>query len=420
MIYAIDFGTSNSLLGAASATQTFAPIPLDPTASDPSVFRSLMYFAPQEQPCFGEEAIKAYVENSMNGRFLKSFKRFLPLESFESTVINGRIWKLEELVARFLREMRERANAHFNQDVTSVVLGRPAAFSEDAAADRLAHNRLETAAQLAGFTSIEFLPEPIAAAYRFRKEIHHEEMVLVADFGGGTSDYTILKLSQKEFKPEDVVAVHGAPVAGDALDGALMRHRVAKHFGSEVRYRVPMSSNVLTMPKGMSSYLYSTAYINFLNSPEHRDFLRKVERWSLGAADDQRMQQLAVLLENQLGFSIFEAIEGGKRRLSDSESTHIKFAYPGIVVDEPVSRDNFRQDTSDEIGTIFGALDETLARAGLRADQIDRVCCTGGTAKALMVREQLAQRFAADKLESFRHFSSIAEGLGERAQQLQR
>ena len=419
MIYAIDFGTSNSLLGAANATQVFDPIALDPAASDPSVFRSLMYFAPGDSPRFGEAAIAAYVENSMHGRFLKSFKRFLPIASFENTVINGRIWKLEELVARFLREMKERANAHFNQDVTSAVLGRPAAFSDDAEADALAHSRLEAAARLAGFTSVEFLPEPIAAAYRFRKEIRGEEIVLVADFGGGTSDFTILKLTQKEFRPQDVIAVHGAAVAGDALDGALMRHRVAKHFGSEVRYQLPMSSNVLTMPRGMSSYLYSTAYINFLNSPENRDFLRKVERWSLGPADDLRMEQLAVLLENQLGFSVFEAIEGGKRRLSDVDSTQIDFVYPGIDIHEPVSRTDFRSDTSEEIGTIFAALDETLARAGLKAEQIDRVCCTGGTAKALMVREQLSARFGTEKLASFRHFSSIAEGLSERARQLQ-
>ncbi len=420
MIYAIDFGTSNSLLGAADKNHVYSPIELDQNSDNAAVFRSLMYFEPGERPRFGEAAITAYLENSMNGRFLKSFKRFLPIESFTGTIIDGRLWKLEDLIARFLREMRERANAHFQKDVDQVVLGRPAAFSEDAAADRLAQARLESAAKLAGFKQIDFLPEPVAAAYRFRKEMKQEEVVLVADFGGGTSDYTILKLSQKEFRPEDVISIGGAPVAGDALDGALMQHRVAKNFGAEVQYKVPMGSNVMTMPKGLIACLNSTAYINFLNNRENREFLKRMESWSLGPEDSLRLSQLAVLLENQLGFSIFESIESAKRALSESQDTNIRFQYPGIDIKEPVSRDQFRSDAKNETAQIFAALDETLRKASLKPDQIDRICCTGGTAKALMVREELFKRFDASRMEGFRHFTSIVEGLGERAAQLQR
>lgn len=418
MIYAIDFGTSNSLLAAADLGQIYAPIALDLHSESPAVFRSLMYFEPGKSPEFGTEAITSYVENSMNGRFLKSFKRFLPVESFTGTMIDGRLWKLEELVARFLREMRERANAHFKTDVDSVVLGRPAAFSEDEQADALAQTRLEMAAKLAGFKHVEFLPEPVAAAYRFRHEIQKEEMVLVADFGGGTSDYTILKLSKNEFRPDDVIAIGGAPVAGDALDGALMRHRVAKHFGAEVKYKTPMGANVMTMPKGLIAHLNSTAYINFLNSRENIEFLKKIQSWSLGAQDSHYMSQLEVLLENQLGFSVFESIETAKRKLSDVASTHIDFSYPGIEIHEPVSQDQFRGDAGGEVSEIFAALDETLRKASLKPAQIDRICCTGGTAKALMVKEELLKRFDAQRLESFRHFTSIAEGLGERAAQI--
>jgi hypothetical chaperone protein len=418
LVYAIDFGTSNSLLGAADATGVRPLVPLDEDAPDPAVLRSLMYFEPRQPPVFGLQAVRNYTENSMSGRFLRSFKRFLPMKSFESTLIDGRLWTLEEMIARFLREMRERANAHYSQDVDRVIMGRPAAFSEDADADALAQTRLEKAARLAGFRHLEFLPEPVAAAYRFRHEMRKEEIVLVADFGGGTSDYTVLKLSQKEFLPSDVLAVGGAPVAGDALDASLMKNHVAKNFGAEVAYKVPFGSNILTMPKGIISYLNSTAHINFLNSRENREFLQRVQEWALKDDDRRVMDQLAVLLENQLGFSIFEAIEAAKRQLSDQEKTEIVFKYPGIKVQEPVSRADFRRDSEEEIAKIFGALDETLKRAGVEASQVDRICCTGGTAKALVVKEQLSKRFEASRLENFRNFTSIVEGLGERARQV--
>jgi hypothetical chaperone protein len=419
MIHAVDFGTSNSLLGAATPQDILPVAPLDPAAADSTVLRSLMYFGPKQAPAFGEEAILRFVDNGMSGRFLRSFKRFLPLKGFEGTLIDGRHWSLEDLVSRFLREMRERAQTHYGVDCDSLVLGRPAAFSEEADADALAQLRLETAARSAGYKHIEFLAEPVAAAYRFRQEMKHEEIVLVADFGGGTSDYTVLKLSKKDFRPEDVLAVGGAPTAGDALDGALMKHRVAHNFGSEVRYKVPFGSNVMSMPKGLAAHLNSTAHINFLNSRENREFLSRVKSWSLHGDDAKALDQLAVLLENQLGFAVFEAIEAAKRILSADEQTRIAFEYPGIKISEKVTRKQFRVDTQDESARIFAALDATLERAGLRPEQIDRVCCTGGTAKALPIREGLLKRFPEERLLGFRHFTSIVEGLCERARQIQ-
>jgi len=420
LIYAMDFGTSNSLLGAANASHIFPLAPLDPESPEPEVLRSLMYFEPQQPARFGLEAIRRYSDNSMNGRFLRSFKRFLPMKSFENTLIDGKLWSLEEIVGRFLREMRERANAHYASDVDAVVMGRPAAFSEVAEADALAQKRLEAAARLAGFKHVEFLAEPVAAAYRFRSEMKREELVLVADFGGGTSDYTVLRLSKAEFRPSDVLAVGGAALAGDALDATLMRHHVARNFGSEVSYKVPFGSNVLQMPKGIIANLNSTAHINFLNSRENRDFLQRVKTWSLGPEDERAMEQLAVLLENQLGFSVFESIEAAKRDLSSLDKTRIVFEYPGIRIREAVTRKQFESDSRDEIASIFGALDATLQKAGVVASDIDRVCCTGGSAKARVVREGLRARFGEDRIENFRNFTSIVEGLSERAQQLKR
>lgn len=417
MVYAIDFGTSNSLMAAADKNGVKELVPLDPTAPDPTVLRSLIYFHPSEGVSFGSEAIRNYVIQSMEGRFLKSMKRFLPIKSFENTLINGKQRKLEDLIACFLREMRERANNHYKIDVDSVILGRPALFSEESELDRLAQTRLETAAQLAGFKHIEFLPEPVAAAYRFRFEMQKEETVLVADFGGGTSDFTLLKLSPREFQLEDVLSIGGVPVAGDALDGQMMRCRVAENFGSETRYKVPFGNNILQMPKGLMGYLCSTAYINLLNSRENRDFIKRIQDAALDPEDTKRVHQLEILLENQLGFSIFESIEIAKKEISQKGKGIVLFKEQGIDIEESISSRQFKEYTQQEIDKIFLALDETLKRAGLLASQVDRVCCTGGTAKVTLVREELKKRFGESKLETFRNFTSIVEGLAERARQ---
>jgi len=167
-VYAIDFGTSNSLLAAANADDVFAPIRLDEGAADPTVLRSILYFPDRGQAFLGEEALRRYAEDGLEGRLLRSLKRHLPSRSFHGTVIRGRLMVIEDLVAVIVRAMRERANVHFGADVRRVVLGRPARFSSDDADDDLAQERLARAAQRAGFDEIHFLPEPVAAARDFR------------------------------------------------------------------------------------------------------------------------------------------------------------------------------------------------------------------------------------------------------------
>jgi hypothetical chaperone protein len=167
-IYAIDFGTSNSLVAAANAKQVFAPAPVDSAAPDPTILRSILYF-PGDKSCFvGQAALNKYVERGMEGRFIRSLKRHLPVRSFRGTQIDARMTLLEDLIAIPLRELRTRANTHYGVDVKRVVLGRPARFAEDDESDDTAEARLREAAEKAGFEDIHFLPEPVAAAREFR------------------------------------------------------------------------------------------------------------------------------------------------------------------------------------------------------------------------------------------------------------
>ena len=416
-LYAIDFGTSNSLLCGVTARAVDAPLALDAAAADPSVFRSILFFSETNQWHFGAEALERYVAEGMRGRFLRSLKRFLPMPSFEETRIGSKAVKLEELIGLFLREMRRRANLHYGVDVRRALFGRPAQFSDNAENDALAEERLGAAAQFAGFNEVHFCPEPIAAAHDFQSRLTEPKVVLVADFGGGTSDYTVARLTPGESEVE-VLAIGGVSVAGDAFDGSIMRHKVSRHFGADVKYKVPFGSNVLSMPRPLMDALCSPAETCLLAQRDIMAFLRDIKSGSLGKDDKQHIDQLLCLVEDSLGFQLFEAIEHAKRALSDNEVTRLSFDYPGIDIAEPITQSEFQSFSAPQVDAILGSLDRTLAASGLGEAGIDLVCCTGGTARVAALSAGVQSRFGAEKLVRLRSLHSVIQGLGERARSL--
>lgn len=416
-LYAIDFGTSNSLLSAVSPNGVDAPLAIDPTAEDPSVLRSILFFSESREWHFGAAALHRYLGDGMRGRFMRSLKRFLPMLSFEETYLGTRRVKLEELIGVFLREMRTRANAHYGVDVRRTLLGRPARFADDPEADALAQDRLERAAHFAGFEDVHFCPEPVAAAYDFKSRLTEPKVVLVADFGGGTSDFTVARLVPGENHAE-VLAIGGVSVAGDAFDGSIMRHKVSRHFGAEVTYRMPFGSNVLTMPRSLMEALCSPADTCLLARRDIMSFLKDVRGGSLGPDDKQHIDQLLCLVEDSLGFQVFEAIEHTKRALSEHAETQLHFDYPGIELCEPITCDEFQGFSAPQVQLILDSLDRTIEASGMGASELDLVCCTGGTARVAGLKTGIAERFQPAQIVRLRGLHSVIQGLGERARAL--
>ncbi|BDG10017.1 Hsp70 family protein [Anaeromyxobacter paludicola] len=416
--YAIDFGTSNSLLAAASADRVFDPVPLDPLAGDPTVLRSILAFPDAGGLFVGEAALQAFRDSQGEARLLRSIKRHLGARSFRGTLIRNRLVTPEELVGAFLRQVRERADAHFGVEVRRALLGRPVHF--DGEDDAFAEARLRKAAELAGFEDVLFLPEPVAAARTFGAAARREELALIGDFGGGTSDYTVLRVGPRPLERSDVLAVGGVAVAGDALDAALMRSQVARHFGAEVRYRAPFGANVLQMPQGVISLLCSPAHLSMLQRRDVASFLADVRRWSLSEDDRARMDQLTVLVDDGQGFQLFEAIEQAKRRLSEAQQAEVRFSYPGIEVRERVTRAGFEAASRREVDAIVACLEETVRAAGVPLEEITTVCCTGGTAKVPRIAAELRARLPSARMEQFKNFHSVVQGLAVAAQAAER
>lgn len=418
LIYAADFGTSNSLLAAASNSESVLPIELDSLGKDKSILRSLMYFPKHGEPSFGQSAIENYIEESGDGRFIRSIKKYLPVDSFSGTQINGTVYSLEELIGRFLREMKYRADIYFDADVEKIVLGRPAKFSAQEEKDRLAQSRLEEAAKQAGFKEISFFAEPLAAAYSYRKNLKEEKIVLVVDLGGGTSDFTVIKIGPNKHKPEDTLSIGGVSIAGDSLDGCIMSEKVSPHFGSKLTYKLPMSSNRLTMPPTLKAKLSSPADITLMGRSGIMSFLNEIRKARLKPSDEVYLEQLFSLITENLGFSVFEKIEEAKRELCTGEDHLFEYLEDEIDIEEKITNDEFVEITENKILSIFDCLDEVLKNAGISADKVDSICCTGGTSKVPAIKTGLLKRFGEEKIHSFKNFHSVINGLAERACEL--
>ena len=414
-ILAIDFGTSNSLLAAATADGVIAPIPLDPTATDPTVLRTVLFSPEKGKWFFGNNAIHEYQQHSADGRLFRSVKKYLPDGGFSGTQVHGTFRSLPEIIAFFLREMRERANLHFDKDCTEAVIGRPARFSDDPSDDRLAETRLEHAAKLAGFKSVAFVPEPVAAAHQFRHELTEDKNVVIADFGGGTSDFTVLRMGPGELKDKDILAIGGISTAGDAFDSSIMRSMIVPHFGSNVVYRLPMGSNDLRLPNNLITRMCSPADMALLMRGDILALLKDAQRWSLNPDDGKRMDRLFTLAEEHLGYALFRAIELCKIDFSTKSSSQFEFPHPGIELSETIQNKDFQTNSEAVVERIVKSLDATVASSGLSYAQIDVVCCTGGTARIPALNARLTERFGAGKLQQFKNFHSVVGGLAEKA-----
>ncbi|MGE9745948.1 Hsp70 family protein [Bdellovibrio bacteriovorus] len=411
----IDFGTSNSLVGAYHQGKRYEALTLDEKASDPTMMRTLLYFPNPDLCYYGSEAIEQYIQQDMEGRLFRSFKSHLPNQNYLGTVLDNRILTLETLIGVFLLELKKRAEKSLDTEVTKAVIGRPARYSMDSVADGFALHRMQKAAAFAGFKEVQFVPEPLAAAFDYRRQLTSEKIVLIGDFGGGTSDFTLIKLRPSGFSKDDVLAIDGCPLAGDALDSVFMSHKLNEYFGAKSRYRLPMGSNVMTMPKGVTLRLNHPAHIVHLKEKDTYEFIREVKKCSLTAKDAEAVERLFVLIEDQQIFPFFENIERTKRALSNNNETDFEFDYPGLEISEHFTSPQFVEWAKDTRENIFASLDQCLKDGNVTADQVDLVCLTGGTAKVPFIQKEFEKRFGLERLQTQSHFHSVLSGLTEAA-----
>jgi hypothetical chaperone protein len=406
----LDFGTSNSAVALPSGNV----LAIDHANAEPRLFRSVLFFPEHATGYFaGASAVDEYLQRS-EGRFIQSVKGWLASGSFTATQIRGKAFKLEDLVAILLRRIRELGEAAAGVPLDDVTLGRPALFAHDPEHDALAEERLLRAAELAGFKRVRFLIEPIAAALAYEASLASDELVLVADFGAGTSDLTIMRLGPSRRgavdRRGDVVASGGVPIGGDRFDAAIMRHKLLRSFGFGSTYEVMQKRMVV--PMAILGRLLSWNEMSFIRE---RATQQLIDRMLHTSDNVPAIEALYDLVEENLGYRLFRAIEGAKIRLSSADETRIEFHEARIDIDEPLTRAEFERFSAPLVGELEACTTALLERARLDAAQIQSVFLTGGSSQIPAVRRLFAQRFGEARLRTADAFTSVAEGLGRGA-----
>ncbi|MCE9673120.1 Hsp70 family protein [Myxococcus stipitatus] len=405
----LDFGTSNT----AAALPDGTVLSLQPHTPEPRLFRSVMFFPDDEREVYtGANAINRYLEDN-TGRFIQSVKSFLHSNSFRATQVKGRTFTIEELVAILLRRVREAAGEHMGGPPEAVILGRPAVFTPDPEADALAQRRLLRAAELAGFEHVQFLIEPIAAALAYEAQLTRDELVLVADFGAGTTDLTLMRLGPsrrgaKDRRP-DVVGSTGVRIGGDRFDAEIMRHKLLPRFGAGSTYRVRgLSDKRLPIPQHVLAKLLSWHEMSFIREKSTQELLATMLETSDKKAEIEALHDLVM---DNLGYRLFRAIEAAKVRLSRDEVATVDFEEARINLHEPITRDEFNAFSKPLLDELEQCTEVLLSRHP-EAEHIDAVFLTGGSSQIPAVRELYVRRFGEERVRTADAFTSVAEGLG--------
>jgi hypothetical chaperone protein len=398
----IDFGTTNSAVAIAGDDGAVQLVPLTGAPH----WRTVLYFEPGGALTAGGPAIARYLETEGEGRLIQSIKSHLASSTFSRTTIFGRRWQLEDMIAAYLRQVRAAAPIDLG---TRAVVGRPVRYwgAETADDDARAVGRMRDALDKAGFHEVVFEYEPVGAAARYAARLDREEQIVVADFGGGTTDFSVVRV------PSGIVlATGGIGVSGDAFDARVIDAIVAPALGRGSRFRDEMGGEA-PVPAWIYGHLRRWHYLSFL---KEASTLRLLERVAQGALEPARIERLVRVVDEDLGMGLHRAVEGAKVRLSTRDADRV--ALDAIELDLAVTRTGFEGWLADDLAAIDGVLDDVLARAGVTAGDIDRVFATGGTSLVPVVRDRLAGRFGADKLVGGEELTSVAWGLAARARQV--
>jgi hypothetical chaperone protein len=420
----LDFGTTNSSLALAVPNSSVVQLarfafPGGFTES----FRSLLYLERQREAgrstiksWSGPDGIEHYLHSDDQGRLIQSLKSFLASRSLLTTEIFGRRFRLEDLVANVLRDIRTKAEVQFGHPIRDVVVGRPVQFvgSESSIDDDYALSRLEIALRNAGFEKVTFELEPVAAAYYYESTLDHDELIMIGDFGGGTSDFSLLRVGpstrSEASSARRVLGNEGLPLAGDAFDAKIIRHLVSPALGAGSE--LDSNGKLLPVPNWVYFKLERWHHLSFLKS---RETLAMLQNVAAQALEPEKLKALLYLVQHDLGYQLHRAVQRTKVTLSHAERTAFRFTDGDVELDAEVDRSDFESWIAEELADIVQRIDTLLAKTGVPAAAVDMVFLTGGSSFVPAVRRIFEDRFGLAKIRTGDEFTSVARGLALRS-----
>ena len=415
-VIGLDFGTTNCALALAKPDRTVQSAQF----GDTSTFRSILYFDDEESPAGGKpriiagpQAIQHYLNARSPGRLIQSMKSYLASRLFNKIQILGRTYTLEDLIGVILRELRKAAEEQFGNLGATLVVGRPVHFSgtKDDSDDDFALNRLRVALHKAGFEDVHFLPEPVAAAYKYQRQLDHDELVLIADFGGGTSDFSLVQLKSSSNGTQsqtEVIGTDGVGIAGDSFDSKLVRNLVAPMLGLGSMYKTQFGK-VLPVPNWLFEHLERWHYLSFLKTRKNMELLKQIRFQALAP---EKIDALIDLVDHDLGSRLYQSIEQTKCALSAESQTGLRFDEAALAIKKAVTRSEFENWIAPEVVQISRCIDRLLANCNIAAKDIDAIFMTGGSSFVLAIRRIFEEKFGYDTpIRAGQEFTSVAEGL---------
>jgi hypothetical chaperone protein len=406
-VIGVDFGTTNSVVtllhpdgSVETARHVFGSADLD-------VVRSVLCFWNDGdhrhhvvRHAAGPAAIEAYLDDPLESRLMMSLKSYLAQRSFTETRVFGRTFTLEKLIGLFLGAILPKPRD------AALVAGRPVKFAGESADDAFGEQRLRGSYAAAGWSKVDTALEPEAAGYRFARGLDVPATVLIGDFGGGTSDFSVLRFEPGSDHPVQPLGHAGIGIAGDTFDYRIVDNVVSPRLGKGTTYR-PGGTDLPVPPEYYSSFA-RWHRLSLMRAPKT---MRDIEAVARTAMYPDRLGALLKLIRDELGYELYRTVSGVKAELSRAESAVLRFHHADFAIERTISRRDFEDWIAPDIARIAATVDAALAEAGLAEDAIDRVFLTGGTSLVPAMRGLFTTRFGAGRVTGGGEFVSVAEGL---------
>ena len=419
MFCGLDFGTSNSTVGVSKNQQpVMVPLEYNNRAQrQETTLPSALFFSfESDEIAFGRDAIERYTQGEF-GRLMRSLKSILGSNQMdERTQIKQHFYSFNDLIGFFIRSLKTRAEQFCGESLNQVVLGRPVHFNDHhPELDRAAEQRLASIAKEVGFQEVSFQFEPIAAAYDYEQQVADEELALIIDIGGGTSDFTLIRLSQQRShlpdRSNDLLANHGIHIGGTDFDRHLSMTTVMPHLGLGLHYK---DKPELCIPR---HYFVDLATWHRIHQLYDASVMHDLNDLVLRVDDRAPLQRLRTLLQQKDGHRLAAHVEQLKIDLSGTRVAELDLSF--LTTGQrslSASQKHLADAIASDVARVFGAVDETLRQAGVAAAEVQTVFTTGGSTSLPSIRALVQQRFAKAKWVGGDLFNAVGKGLFFEAQ----
>jgi hypothetical chaperone protein len=401
----LDFGTSNSSMGFLKNNH----IKLTEFDNRTYIPSSIFFEFDEELPCFGDEAIKRYIDGK-EGRMIWSPKNALGTNLInEKTQIKDKNVSFKDIIGLIIKNIKKRCEIQSQQEMTSIVVGRPVFYNDkDRKLDAAAQDAMLEILKSLGFKNIEFEYEPIAAAAHYEQSINNEEIALIVDMGGGTSDFTIAKLDKcSASQGKKILSIGGIHIAGTNFDRRLSLNSMMPELGLHSSYKT-LEGKWTSIPPTLHKDLATWHKIGFCYNKKNINYVKgKI----FCSNSPYKFERLLQTLEQRLGHNLAIAIERAKITLSTHELALLKVQYLEPIIDISITKNEFEESIHVDVEKILSTLESTIIDAQISKTSITAVFMTGGASLVPIVRNSILSSLPQAKLVDGDKFGSVATGL---------